>query len=136
VDETFPKRAKAAKEHGGGIIVGGVNYGQGSSREHAALAPVYLGVKAVICKSFARIHRQNLINNGIVPLTFAEESAESDYKKLNQGDMLQLQSIKKEIKAGTDVTLKSGNSEIKLKCELSERDREMILAGGLLNMFK
>jgi aconitate hydratase len=133
VDESFPKRAKAAKEHGGGIIVGGANYGQGSSREHAALAPVYLGIKAVICKSFARIHRQNLVNNGILPLIFADES---DYKKLNQGDMLSLPSVRQEIESGSDVTLKSGNTEIKLKCELSDRDRDMILAGGLLNMFK
>jgi aconitate hydratase len=136
VDESFPKRAKAAKEHGGGIIVGGANYGQGSSREHAALAPVYLGIKAVICKSFARIHRQNLVNNGIIPLTFSPETAESDYKKLNQDDMLSLPYVKKEIEAGEDVTLKSGSVEFKLKCELSERDRNMILAGGLLNMFK
>jgi aconitate hydratase len=133
VDESFPSRAKTAKEAGGGIIVGGTNYGQGSSREHAALAPVYLGIKAVICKSFARIHRQNLINNGIVPMTFANEA---DYDKLNQGDMLSLPYVKKEIEAGQSVTLKSDNAEIKLKCELSDRDKDMIIAGGLLNMFK
>jgi len=133
VDETFPVRAKELKESGGSIIVGGTNYGQGSSREHAALAPVYLGIKVVICKSFARIHRQNLINNGIVPLSFVNES---DYDKLSQGDLLSLPFIKKEILAGGNVTLKCGDIEIKLECELSQRGKDMIIAGGLLNMFK
>jgi aconitate hydratase len=136
VDETFPKRAKEAKQLGGGIIVGGANYGQGSSREHAALAPVYLGIKAVICKSFARIHRQNLINNGIIPLTFTDES---DYNKLEQGTILKLSHIRQEIETGADVSLRSsslGAGVIKLKCELSKREKDMILAGGLLNMFK
>ncbi|MCL2754090.1 MAG: aconitate hydratase [Oscillospiraceae bacterium] len=132
VDETFPKRAKAAKEHGGSIIVGGANYGQGSSREHAALAPVYLGVRAVICKSFARIHRQNLVNNGILPLVFANES---DYDKLHQGEFISLPFVKRELEAGDDITLKSGEFETKLKNDFSERDRNMIVAGGLLNMF-
>jgi len=135
VDETFPARAKETKDYGGGIIVGGTNYGQGSSREHAALAPLYLGIKAVICKSFARIHRQNLINNGIIPLTFADEA---DYDKLEQGARLHMPFVKDEIDAGDDITLKSGSfvtGVIKLKCELSERDRDMIIAGGLLNMF-
>ncbi|MCL1788850.1 MAG: aconitate hydratase [Oscillospiraceae bacterium] len=133
VDENFPARAKAAKEKGGGIIVGGANYGQGSSREHAALAPVFLGIKAVVCKSFARIHRQNLINNGIIPLTFIRES---DYTRLEQGDMLEFPFIKKEIEDGSEVTLKNGDNEIKLNCEISKRDRDMLIAGGLLNMFK
>ena len=133
VDETFPVRAKELKESGGSIIVGGTNYGQGSSREHAALAPVYLGIKVVICKSFARIHRQNLINNGIVPLSFVNES---DYDKLSQGDLLSLPFIKKEILVGGNVTLKCGDIEIKLECELSQRGKDMIIAGGLLNMFK
>jgi aconitate hydratase len=133
VDETFPKRAKVAKNHGGSVIVGGANYGQGSSREHAALAPVYLGVKAVIAKSFARIHRQNLINNGILPLTFIDSN---DYEQLHQGDMVALPFVKNEITAGDDITLKSGGFETKLKNELCERERDMILAGGLLNMFK
>ena len=82
MDETFPARAKEA---GKSILVAGQNYGQGSSREHAALAPLYLGVKAVIAKSFARIHMANLINNGILPLTFADEA---DYDKISQGDIL------------------------------------------------
>jgi aconitate hydratase len=133
VDESFPARAKTAKENGGGIIVGGTNYGQGSSREHAALAPVYLGIKAVVCKSFARIHRQNLLNNGIIPLTFTDDN---DYEKLSQGNQLSLPYVKKEIEAGGDVTLKCGEVEFNLKGEFSERDRNMLIAGGLLNMFK
>ena len=138
VDETFPKRALAAKENGGGIIVGGANYGQGSSREHAALAPLYLGIKAVICDSFARIHRANLINNGILPLTFKEFDGECDHGKLTQGDVLTLPYVRDEIKAGGDITMRIsslGDTELKLRCDLSEREREMILAGGLLNMF-
>jgi aconitate hydratase len=134
VDEDFPARAKAAKEFGGGIIVGGSNYGQGSSREHAALAPVFLGIKAVICKSFARIHRGNLINNGIIPLLFTDEG---DYDRISQGARISLPFVKKEIEAGESVTLKSGgDAEFKLECKLSERERDMIIAGGLLNMFK
>ncbi|MCL1903071.1 MAG: aconitate hydratase [Oscillospiraceae bacterium] len=143
VDEEFPARAKAAKEKGGGVIVGGANYGQGSSREHAALAPVFLGIKAVICKSFARIHKQNLINNGIIPLTF---KSDDDYVKLEQGATIELPFIKREIenneKNQKEVTLRCGfkggehNVEIKLNCEISKRDRDMLIAGGLLNMFK
>jgi aconitate hydratase len=87
----FPKRAK---EHGGGFIIGGVNYGQGSSREHAALVPLYLGIKAVIAKSFARIHMANLINSGIIPLTFNNED---DYGKISEGDVLLLDNIRENI---------------------------------------
>ncbi|MCL1880959.1 MAG: aconitate hydratase [Oscillospiraceae bacterium] len=133
VDETFPSRAKALKDKGGCIIVGGANYGQGSSREHAALAPVYLGVKAVIVKSFARIHRQNLVNNGILPLTFVNES---DYDKLTQGEVLKLPNVKNEVQSGKNITLECAAGIIELKNDLSERDKDMILAGGLLNMFK
>ncbi len=87
-DPAFPERAKQA---GSSIVVGGANYGQGSSREHAALAPLYLGVKAVICKGFARIHRQNLINNGILPLEFLNES---DYDKIDRDDVLAIPDIR------------------------------------------
>ena len=93
-DPAFPTRAK---ELGKSIIVGGAIYGQGSSREHAALAPLYLGVKAVLVKSFARIHRANLINAGILPLTFANEA---DYDKIDQGDELELANVRKAIEAG------------------------------------
>ena len=131
-DETFPTRAK---ELGQSIIVGGTNYGQGSSREHAALAPLYLGVKAIICKSFARIHRQNLINNGILPLCFVNEA---DYDKIDRDDVLELPDIRKAIENGTKITVKNitKGAEYEVTCELSERGKGMILAGGLLNFTK
>ncbi len=131
-DDTFPTRAKAA---GKSIIVGGVNYGQGSSREHAALAPLYLGVKAIICKSFARIHRQNLINNGILPLEFVNEA---DYEKIAQGDSLVIADIRNIIANDGKIVVenKTRGESYEVKCELSERGKNMILAGGLLNMTK
>ncbi len=131
-DETFPKRAKEA---GKSIIVGGVNYGQGSSREHAALAPLYLGVKAIICKSFARIHRQNLINNGILPLEFVNEA---DYEKIAQGDELAIANIREIVEKDGKIIVenKTKGESYEVKCELSERGKGMILAGGLLNMTK
>ena len=128
-DADFPKRAKAL---GSSIIVGGVNYGQGSSREHAALAPLYLGVKAVLVKSFARIHRANLINAGILPLEFARES---DYDQISLGDNLAIENVREQLASGDTVTLKnlSKNTEITAKCALTDRQRAIILAGGLLN---
>jgi aconitate hydratase len=112
--------------------VGGSNYGQGSSREHAALAPLYLGVKAVLVKSFARIHRSNLINAGILPLTFENES---DYELVSQGDKLEIPNVKECVTNGTDIKIlnKTTGKEIAAKCELSNRARDIILAGGLLN---
>lgn len=131
-DETFPKRALEAEKS---IVVGGVNYGQGSSREHAALAPLYLGVKAIICKSFARIHRQNLVNNGILPLEFVNEA---DYDRIGQGDELVIENIRKIVSEDGDIVVKNrtNGAEIPVKCVLSERGRGMILAGGLLNFTK
>lgn len=131
-DESFPERAKEA---GGGIVVGGSNYGQGSSREHAALVPLYLGVKAVAVKSFARIHKANLINSGILPLVFAEPA---DYDDIDQGDVLVMPNVREEIAAGGDVTMvnKSKDRTYKLSCECSARQREMLLYGGLINMMK
>jgi aconitate hydratase len=128
-DESFPKRAKEA---GKGIIIGGINYGQGSSREHAALAPLYLGIKAVICKSFARIHKQNLINNGIIPLTFKNEQ---DYEKVAQNDKLLLTNIKENLNAPILKNL-TANIEIPLVGGFSEREKNMLIAGGLLNLTK
>ena len=127
-DNTFPKRAMSL---GKSIIVGGANYGQGSSREHAALAPLYLGVKAVIVKSFARIHKQNLINVGILPLEFVNES---DYDKIAQGDEFVLCGLISFIKNGGELTVqdKTNGAEFKVKCELSERMRNVMLCGGLL----
>lgn len=129
VDKEFAKRAK---EKGGGFLVGGINYGQGSSREHAALAPMYLGVKAVIAKSFARIHRSNLVNFGILPLTFTEEN---DYLVLDQGDSLELVDIKKQLKPGGILVVhnRTKNKEIKVTHLLSSREIDILFAGGLLN---
>ncbi len=134
-DETFPARAKEA---GTSIIVGGTNYGQGSSREHAALAPLYLGVKAIICKGFARIHRQNLINNGILPLEFVNEA---DYDKIDQGDKLVIANIRsliENMENGGKIVVenKTKGFSFEVKCELSERGKGMMLAGGLLNYTK
>ena len=129
-DEKFPSRAK---EMGKSIIVGGSNYGQGSSREHAALAPLYLGIKAVLVKSFARIHRANLINAGILPLTFVNEA---DYDSISQGDELVLDNVRAEIEAGNSqltVVNKTTGKEIPVLCELSGRTKDIILAGGLLD---
>ena len=126
-DKTFPERAKAA---GQSIVVGGSNYGQGSSREHAALVPLYLGVRAVIAKSFARIHAANLINAGILPLTFKNPD---DYDRLSQGDALSLTGIYDGMDKG-EITLKDETSgaEIALTCAFTARQKAMLKAGGLL----
>ena len=129
-DEQFPERARKA---GKGIIVGGQNYGQGSSREHAALVPLYLGIKAVIAKSFARIHRANLINAGILPLTFKNEA---DYDKVSLGDKVELTGIRDCIVNDKPVIAKMGGQEVELICELSGRQKDILLAGGLLNYTK
>ena len=129
-DEEFPRRAK---NMGKSIIVGGSNYGQGSSREHAALAPLYLGVKAVLVKSFARIHRANLINAGILPLTFVNEA---DYEKIGQGDEIAIENVKESVMADkSELTLvnKTTGAEIPVLCELTGRTKDIILAGGLLD---
>ena len=131
-DKEFPTRAKTL---GKSIIVGGENYGQGSSREHAALAPLFLGVKAVLVKSFARIHKSNLINAGILPLTFVNTE---DYDKIKLGDMLELPNVKDEIANGKQVTVvnKTTGDTIVADCELSDRTRNIIIAGGLLDYTK
>lgn len=129
-DEKFPERAK---EMGESIIVGGANYGQGSSREHAALAPLYLGVKAVLVKSFARIHRANLINAGILPLTFVNEA---DYDSISEGDTLEIAGVREAVINGeTKLTVvnKTNGKEISVLCELTGRTKDIMLAGGLLD---
>ena len=128
-DKEFPERAKAK---GGGVIVGGVNYGQGSSREHAALVPLYLGVKAVVAKSFARIHVANLINFGIVPMTFEDPA---DYEKFAQGDGLEILDFAEAVQSGETAILKNvaTGETATLKLSLSARQREILLAGGRLN---
>jgi aconitate hydratase len=132
VDHTFAERALTAQ---GGIVLGGHNYGQGSSREHAALAPMYLGVKAVIAKSFARIHRANLINFGILPLTFLEEE---DYSAINQGDDLELQNLHQGLQTPSPLTLlnKTTGKVIAVEHNLTPRQARILLAGGLLNFTK
>ncbi|MGN0492456.1 MAG: aconitate hydratase, partial [Acutalibacteraceae bacterium] len=130
-DETFPERAKTL---GKSIIVGGSNYGQGSSREHAALVPMYLGVRAVITKSFARIHVANLINAGIMPLTFKNPD---DYDKLNQGDKLTLTDVFAGMDKG-EITLtdKTTGESFALSCSFTERQKAILKAGGLLEYTK
>ena len=130
-DPNFPERAKAA---GDGVIIGGSNYGQGSSREHAALVPMYLGIRCVIAKSFARIHIANLINAGILPLTF--ENAE-DYDALEQNCMLTFSDIRAGMAAGK-ITVKdvATRRTFTARCELTQRQQEILMAGGLLNYTK
>lgn len=130
-DKTFAERAKAA---GQSIVVGGSNYGQGSSREHAALVPLYLGVRAVIAKSFARIHAANLINAGIIPLTFANPD---DYDRVEQGDVLKLKDVFAGMKNGT-ITLadQTKNIEISLSCSFTQRQIAILRAGDLLQYTK
>ena len=128
-DPAFPERALQA---GDGIIVGGSNYGQGSSREHAALVPMYLGIRCVVAKSFARIHAANLINAGILPLTFQNPD---DYDILSQDDSLMIENIKDGMAKG-QLILKASGREIKLSCDLTDRQQKILLAGGLLNYTK
>ena len=132
VDSDFSRRAK---EKGGGIVIGGENYGQGSSREHAALAPMYLGLKVVIVKSFARIHLANLINFGILPLSFSNVD---DYEKIDHGDQLEFSDLKKHIKLDEPVVLKNKTKNIEILCNysLSERQKNILFAGGLLQFTK
>jgi len=130
-DADFPKRAL---DNNGGFIIGGSNYGQGSSREHAALAPVFLGIKGVAAKSFARIHQNNLINNGILPMVFENES---DYDTIALGDELIIENAQEAVKAGK-LTLvnKTKGLSYAMAIEISERQKEMLLAGGLINLIK
>ncbi len=131
-DKDFPERAKTK---GGGVILGGENYGQGSSREHAALVPLYLGIKAVIAKSFARIHVANLINFGIVPMTLENPC---DYEKINEGDALSIEGFASKIASADSLVLvdKTTGVSVPLKLNLTERQRKILLAGGLLNYTK
>ena len=129
VDPTFPARAR---ESGAGVIVAGGNYGQGSSREHAALAPRFLGVRAVIAKSFARIHRQNLINFGILPLQFEDASHYAIFAPKGASRVV-LRGVREALERGVAQAEADGRS-LRLLCPLSERERGILLAGGLLNL--
>jgi aconitate hydratase len=129
-----PDFAKRAKESHGGFIVGGENYGQGSSREHAALAPMYLGVKGVIAKSFARIHRSNLINFGIIPFEFSDAS---DFDILEQGTRITIDDVVTTLKqGGSSVFADTKDKKIELRIDLTDRQRHVLVAGGLLNYIK
>jgi aconitate hydratase len=130
VDPTFSQRAQ---EKGGGVIVGGGNYGQGSSREHAALAPMHLGVKAVVAKAFARIHKANLVNFGIVPLTFVREE---DYDGIQQGDVLEVPDLRDALRRRANrVTVRNLTKDrtFAAAIELTAREADIVLAGGLLS---
>ena len=136
VDDTFYDRAMEAREKGGGIVVAGANYGQGSSREHAAIVPAYLGVRAVIASTFGRIHWQNLVNFGIVPLNLLELP---DLDRIDQGDVLALPNLRNELTGDHDrVTAKNRTRDesFELRHELSARQRRVLLAGGLINAFR
>ena len=131
IDPGFVKRAQ---EKHGGFIVGGGNYGQGSSREHAALAPMYLGVKAVIAKSFARIHRANLINFGILPLDFVDQS---DYDNLTIGSVLRIEGVPEALARSDQVlNVVHAGGRFDVKADFTSRDREILVDGGLLNFTK
>lgn len=132
VDESYHERAMDVRDKGGHAIIGGYNYGQGSSREHAALAPRYLGLRVAIAKDFARIHWQNLVNFGILPLTFLDES---DYEDLEEGDVLEIVDVKEQLNSGNELTvqLKKKDKRFKIEHHLSERQVDIVLKGGLIN---
>ena len=131
VDSTFSKRAIEARDAGLAVfIIGGASYGQGSSREHAAICPAFLGVKAVIAKSFERIHAGNLVNFGVLPLTFANEM---DYNSLSVGTKMKLINVTVSLEKGEDIIAEALDRKIKLKYNLSERQIKIVLVGGVLN---
>jgi aconitate hydratase len=132
VDPNFPSRAR---EKDGGFIIGGENYGQGSSREHAALVPMYLGLKAVLAKSFARIHRANLINFGILPLVLDDPS---QYDGISQGDRIKIEGLRENLAVGKPLIIKNNSTGTEIVCQhnLTQRQIDIVLAGGLLNYTK
>jgi aconitate hydratase len=135
IDESFPQRALEVRDAGGHVVVGGENYGQGSSREHAAIAPRFLGLRAVIAKNFARIHWQNLVNFGILPLEFADPA---DYDRVEQGDILVLDDVRDTLAGGAPVVAENATrgERYDLTHHLSPRQVDVILAGGLIPVFK
>ena len=129
-----PHFDEVCKENGGGIILAGENYGQGSSREHAALAPMYLGIKAVLAKSFARIHLANLINFGILPMTFKDKS---DYDKIDELDELKIEHVASLYSClELEVVNVTKDENYKVDCPLSKEDIDILLAGGALNYIR
>lgn len=135
IDETYFKRGKGTVDKGGHAIIGGFNYGQGSSREHAALAPRYLGLRVALVKDFARIHWQNLVNFGVLPLTFVNVD---EYDVLEEGDILEATGLRAKISAGNEfsIGIKGKNKQIKVRHTLSERQTEIMLKGGIINWVK
>src|SRR5205807_2378782 len=136
IDETFPQRALEVRADGGHVVVAGDNYGQGSSREHAAIAPRYLGLQVVIAKNFARIHWQNLVNFGVLPLEFEEPA---DYERIEQGDVLALHDLRKALESGDrQLTVENvtKGEEYTVRHRLSPRQVELLLLGGLIPVFK
>ncbi|MFD2044244.1 aconitate hydratase [Ornithinibacillus salinisoli] len=135
IDETYYQRGKDTVDKGGHAVVGGFNYGQGSSREHAALAPRYLGLRVALVKDFARIHWQNLVNFGVLPLTFVNEE---NYDLLEQGDVLEATGLREKVKQGNEFNLsvKGKNQEIKVRHALSPRQIDIMLKGGIINWVK
>jgi aconitate hydratase len=129
VDGGFARRAR---ELGGGFVIGGGNYGQGSSREHAALGPMYLGVKAVLAKSYARIHRANLINFGILPLIFADPD---EFERIGEGDLFRIGSIRERLRMNQPVEVEDITRKrvFEVSHGLNRREMDILLAGGLLN---
>src|SRR5690625_4524098 len=135
VDPTYYERGKETADQGGHMLVAGSNYGQGSSREHAALAPRYLGLKVVLVKDFARIHLQNLINFGILPITFVDED---DFKGLSENDILEFRNLHQAIRDSKtfDVHVKDKDKTIKVQHNLTDRHIDIILQGGIINWIK
>ncbi|MGZ3514525.1 MAG: aconitase family protein, partial [Thermodesulfobacteriota bacterium] len=129
IDRTFARRTK---QSGGGFVVGGQNYGQGSSREHAALAPMYLGIKAILAQSYARIHRSNLINFGVLPLTFKKPD---EFSRIEQGDQLRIENLRRGLKANDLLIVQDATQKRSFEVlhGLNQREVEILLAGGLLN---
>jgi aconitate hydratase len=132
IDPTYLEHARAVRRTTGHAVAAGKNYGQGSSREHAALAPRNLGLRIVLAKSFARIHRQNLINYGVLPLTFSEPS---DYDRLQQGDVLKASALRQNLRKGGNIVFHS-RGQIAARHDLTPRELDVVLAGGLINWRK
>jgi aconitate hydratase len=135
IDGTYYERAMACRDNGGSFVVGGNNYGQGSSREHAALAPRFLGLRAVITKSFARIHAQNLVNFGILPLIFEQPI---DWEDIRQDDVLRLENLRTVLPSGRRVEVRNltRSRSYRVNYQLSGRQLKMVMAGGLINAIR
>jgi aconitate hydratase len=135
VDQTYPERALALRERGGHAVVAGANYGQGSSREHAALAPRFLGLRVVLARGFGRIHAQNLVNFGVLPLLFAEPG---DYDTIALGDVIEIAVLRRAVRGGPELTVynRTKGWSQSARHTLSPRQVEVILAGGLVNWMK